>query len=224
MERQQFPTSGCPRRDAGFESHEADQMIFHWPDNPVSSTQMNLFQLDQKEPGRYLGQLKWDGWRNIIYKDAGKWVRHSKYDVGAQAKTPLPDCLTTQLDALNLPDGTGFDSEWMGGRVVAELKGRHFLVLLDLHYLDGKWQGDLTCENRLKSLKKLVEGHKAKTKTATPDIEIVQSAEIGLLALFEASKKLPLTEGIVAKARDSKLVGNLNQAVENKHWIKVKWR
>ena len=199
-------------------------MIFHYPDNPVRATPVTLLQLEQKEPGRYIGQLKWDGWRNIMYKESGKWVRHAKYDTGPQAKKPLPDALIAELNALNLPDGTGFDSEWMGGRVVAGLGGRHYLILLDLHYLEGVWQGDQPYEKRLKSLKKLIEGAKTTSKTATPNIELVQSSDLGLLALFEASKKNPLTEGIVAKARDSKLIGNQTQAVDNKHWVKVKWR
>lgn len=194
-------------------------MNYRHPDNPVRASVVTLLQIEREEPGRYLAQLKWDGWRSIMYKDAGQWVRHAKHDTGVQAKTAMPDSLIQELNACGLPDGTGFDIEWMGRREVAHTNGRQWLVVLDLHYWNGDWQGDVTCEGRLQQLKLIFEQH-----IKQPNIEMIRTSELGLLQTFEASKANPLTEGVVIKARDSKLVGSPASAQDNKHWLKIKWR
>jgi len=201
-------------------------MQFRYPDNPVRASPLTLLQIEKSEPGRYIGQFKWDGWRNIIYKEGGQWFRHSKYDTGAQAKVTLPDSLIAELNALQLPDGTGFDSEWMGRRsATITAGGGQYLMLLDLHYWNGQWQGDTPYRERLRSLVTLLELQKAKTRsTPSPNIRAISSTEVGLLALFEASKLNAETEGIVVKAGDSKLIGNLTKTTDNGHWLKVKWR
>jgi len=201
-------------------------MQFRYPDNPVRASPVTLIQIERAEPGRYLGQFKWDGWRNIIYKENGKWQRHAKYDTGAQAKADLPPSLITELEALQFPDGTGFDSEWMGRRsATINADGGQYIVLLDLHYWNGQWQGDTPYKERLHSMLTILELQKAKTReTPTPNIRAIDSCEIGLLALFEASKKNPETEGIVVKAGDSKLIGSQTKTTDNGHWLKIKWR
>lgn len=201
-------------------------MQFRYPDNPVKASPITLLQLERSEPGRYIGQFKWDGWRNIVYKDGGKWLRHAKYDTGAQAKIELPAAIVSELDALQFPDGTGFDSEWMGRRnATITAGGGQYIVLLDIHYLNGQWQGDTPYRERLASMKTILELQKAKTRsTPTQNIRMVESTELGLLALFEASKKNPETEGIVVKAGDSKLIGSMTKTTDNGHWLKIKWR
>lgn len=194
-----------------------ERFIFRYPDNPFSVMPSVLLDLE-KQPGRWIAQLKYDGFRSLLYKENGQWIRHSKYDTGPQARKQIPLSLISALDDLNLPDGTAFDAEWMGLRAVEHLRGRHFLVVFDLHYMDRQWQGDLPYVQRLQTLKKLL------AKNKSPDIELIGSTEIGLLNLFEQSKSMPLTEGIVVKAKDSLLKGGRNASVKNPKWMKVKWR
>lgn len=198
------------------------KMIYRCPDNPFMAGPAILLQLEREEPGQHFAQYKWDGWRNCMYKENGKWTRHSKYDVGPQAKTPLPAGLIAQLDLLNLPDGTAFDSEWMGMRCTNLLKGRHYLVLFDLLYLNGVWQGNEPYEARHNSLMALVST--AKKKYAAPDIVVEPVVSENFLKMFETSKTMPLTEGIVVKARHSKLFGKVTDCAKNGNWRKIKWR
>lgn len=199
-------------------------MLRRCPDNPNYAPASILFQLEREEPGQHLAQFKWDGWRNQMYKENGVWTRHSKYDVGPQAKTPLPLSIIQQLDALALPDGTAFDSEWMGKRSVHLTGGRQWLVLFDLLYLNGQWLGRLPFEQRHESLKTLFVTSKMACLTPTPDIEFAPIVDKDFYAMFELSKTMPLTEGIVVKGRNSLLHGKLTACEKNGQWQKIKWR
>lgn len=207
----------------------SEPMRFRFPDNPNEAGPAILLDLKKREPGEWVGQYKWDGWRSLLYKQNGQWVRHSKYDTGLQAKTPIPATLIQELNALNFPDGTAFDGEWMGMRAVNHLNGRHYLILYDLHYHEGLWQGDKPYAQRLALLTNLFDTHKARCKVQTLNIELIESspgaAGTGnLLELFQRAKTMPLTEGIVVKRLDSKLKGGLADSAKNPQWIKVKWR
>lgn len=203
-----------------------EPLVYHQPDDPNEVGPLVLYKLerDEDEKGEWIAQLKWDGWRTLLYKQAGQWVRHSKHDDGPAAKTQIPAPLMSELVSLKFPDGTAFDTEWMGGRCTDILNGRQYLIIHDLHYFNGQWQGEVPYQQRLKSLKTLLALHRAKNKVKTPNIELIDSVELGLLALYEKSKTMPLTEGVVIKRRDSGLIGRTTTPAKNPQWMKVKWR
>lgn len=215
-------------------------MKFRYPDDPVYVSPHVLFELEQKEPGRYICQPKYDGWRKPMYKIDGAWQFRSKYDKGAQAAAIPPADLVMELNKLNLPDGTAFDAEWMGthrqipakalNAMVArgEMVSPHFLSLYDLLYFNGQWQGDIPYEQRYANLKTLIALHKQKAGVGPhirdSRIEVCPIVEVNWLNYFESQKVNPLTEGIVAKARDSKLKGGFDKPTDNPKWLKVKYR
>lgn len=201
-------------------------MIFRFPDCPVRISQDRLKLLsDTRKPGSLLAQPKFDGYRAVMLRDNGKWGFYAKHsDRRERAKTP-PDHLVRQLDALGLPDGVALDGEWMGLRDVYNvLKGKHFFVLFDMMYFDGQWQGDLPFKQRFANLKTLLELHKGKAKGDTSLIEVAQTVDSNWNAMFEESKKNPLTEGIVLREADSWLIGDPKDAKDNPLMMKVKWR
>jgi ATP-dependent DNA ligase len=198
------------------------KLLFRYPDNPNQVGPAVLLQVEREEPGKFVGQFKWDGWRHPLYFYEGKWHEFAKHTY--QAKKEVPAALLKELESLQFPEGTAFDTEWMGNRCTLALNGRHFFVLFDLLYYNGKWQGDVPYIERYGNLKTLVELHKAKAGKDTPNIILEPIREVGLEAMFQESKKNPLTEGIVVKARNSKLKGGTIACQHNGSWMKVKWR
>jgi len=197
---------------------------FRYPDSPILTGPAELMRIEREEPGKHVAQFKWDGWRRPIYIDdgGGKINLYSKHDFHAKIVPPIH--LTQELKTLGFPDGTAFDAEWMGQRATRLLNGRHYFILFDLLYYNGQWQGEIPYEQRYANLKTIFELHKAKAKVETPNIELEPICEIGFLEMFERSKSMPLTEGIVIKRRSSKLKGKFISAAENAGWLKCKWR
>jgi ATP-dependent DNA ligase len=179
-----------------------------------------LYRIDKQEAGKWYAQFKWDGWRRPIYISDGQVNFYSKHDF--QAKDLPPYALQQEFRDLGFPEGTAFDAEWMGKRCTAQLGGRHYFILFDLLYFNSKWMGDLPYSERYLILKNLVEKHKEKVDA--PNIVLEPISELGFLAMFECSKSMPLTEGIVLKGKDSKLKGNVLKSAENGFWLKCKWR
>jgi len=201
-------------------------IAFRYPDDPVRISQDRLKKLsDTRKPGSLLAQLKFDGWRCPMYKIDGRWQFYAKREGTTERDKPPPDHLVRQLDALGLPDGVAFDGEWMGPRdVYRVLTGKHYFVLFDMMYFDGQWQGDVPFSQRVANLKTLIGLHRGKAKGDTSLIEVAQTVDSNWNAMFEESKKNPLTEGIVLREADSWLIGDPRAAKDNALWMKVKWR
>ena len=194
-------------------------MIFRYPDDPI---RVPFSELDYYESqGGWMAQPKWDGWRRPLYLEDGVWQFRSKYDKGPQAATRPPEPLIAELESLKFPDGTAFDAEWMGPR---QEKGRHFFVLLDLLYWGGEWMGEVPCRTRYENVVEAMDRYRCHTTVKVPNVQVVDSVDSGFMELFEKQKKNPLTEGVVLKHGDSKLIGNMGRPQDNKLWKKVKYR
>ena len=202
-------------------------LSFRYPDNfPKAQTGYSLYLLEKDEPGRHVAQFKWDGWRRPIYFDSGKIDFYSKHD--AQAKSMPPPTLVNELRSLDIKNGIAFDAEWMGPRCANILNGEHYFILFDLLYYRGKWMGDCPYadpkdkQSRYFLLRDiymdLVAKHNPKFLRLEPIVEM------GFMSMFEKSKTMPLTEGVVTKDRRGKLVGNMTDCGVNGSWMRVKWR
>lgn len=201
-------------------------LIFRYPDDPRRISLDYLKKMEDKaKPGELIAQFKWDDWRLMATKEAGAWrffaKRGSKED---RSKKP-PEVLTRQLDALAMPDGTCLDMGWVGPRDPFKvLKGKHFLVIWDLMYWQGHWQGEVPYSQRLGNLRTIVVTRQAMAKAPTDLIQIAESRTDGLAKMFEESKAHPEFEGLVVKRANSKLVGGWQRAEDNPSWWKVKYR
>jgi hypothetical protein len=203
-------------------------MEFRTPDNPISTTLAAAISIEQRRPGEYCFEPKGDGWRSPLYLPyGGTWTRHSKYSRGEQAKSTPPDDLMKELAGLEIPEGTAFDAEWMGPRCVKDTRGQHWFCIYDLLYLDGQWQGDLPYRERKSAMTTILNLYKAKAERAGKPhsrIMITDFAEGGLLQMYNDQKPEnagnELSEGVVMKRWDSKLVGG----GDNKSWLKIRYR
>jgi len=196
-------------------------MQYHFPDDPRQIPPAALYELEKEEPGRRMAQLKWDGFRRPAYKNLDHWTLHAKH---SQQKLPPPQSLLAELDALAIPNDTAFDMEWMGNRAVANTNGRHWFVVFDLLYDNGEWLGETPFEERYSRLSRLLQEAKNASKLPTPNIELGIATGTSLMDLFEKSKTMPLTEGIVTRTKESGLIGNLFDVTKNPLWNKIKWR
>lgn len=198
---------------------------FRFPDDPMRISSDYLKRLsDEKKPGTWIAQPKYDGWRRPAYKIDGKWTFFAKRGTGEESKrTPPPD-ISRALDALDLPDGTAFDAEWMGPRDInGLLKGRHYLVLFDLQYQAGEWLGAVPFEERLKRMRKML--HDAKYYVGDASfINVAPTVDSDWFKYYTEMTKDPLVEGIVLKEASGGLVGDYAKAKDNGSWYKVKYR
>ena len=122
---------------------------FRYPDDPLRVSVDHLKKLQDKEPGRWMAQFKYDGWRCPIYKFDGSFHFYAKRSTTSERDKPPPASLVAELEKLNLPDGCAFDAEWMGPRdIKGLLKGRHYFVLFDMTYHNGIWIGDQRFDKR----------------------------------------------------------------------------
>lgn len=195
-------------------------MDFREPDNPKMTTIDVIMRRERDEPGKWVGEPKGDGWRSPLYNADGTWIRHSKYQTGPQAKTPMPRTLIQELEKLEFPKGTAFDAEWMGPRSVAYTHGHHWLIIYDLLYFNGQWQGDIPYKERKQNMTTLINLHRVRTGVKAENIIIVPYVEKGFKAFYDEQKKNPLSEGGVWKRWDSTLKGG----GDNPAWLKVRCR
>lgn len=217
-------------------------MEFRFPDNPTRISRDALMELDQEAPGTWVATPKYDGWRRPIYvHEDGRVTFHAKYADGREeaAKQP-PPALVEEFKSLKWPKGIALDVEWMGTRMVEELKGEHHFQIFDLLAMNGQFLEAMPPAERVANLKticelirgKPIQGDKAKgiilpasDLSLTPHIHLVETVDRDLWRFFEElEKNNPLCEGIVIRHAQSRLIGDRWDATSNKLWHKCKWR
>ncbi len=199
--------------------------MIRYPDNPKPVSLDFLRKLDADPPGTWIGQPKLDGWRRVAWHGDGGWQYISKRESSGNRR-PLPLDLQAEFEGLPWPDGLGLDCEWMGPRQVAHIKGDslHVFDLLMGPVTPGStrsdWLGDMPFVDRYILLHSLMEsGRQSKQVRLVP-----AWANPGLVDRFMEQTQDPLSEGLVVRRADSKLIGALHRSAENPHWFKVKYR
>lgn len=200
-----------------------NKMPFRRPDNPTRDFEPFLLKLDNGfEKGNWIAQPKGDGWRRPGYKEDGVWSFYAKADKGDEARMTPPASLIAGLMEIGLPDGVALDMEWMGPRCTSHTNGMHWFVVYDLLYHNFEWQGDLELGARLEKLEKLLRRRKLPS-----NIILSPLTDEDFQEYFNMQKQNPLSEGIVCKRLNSKLLGKWAVNTSDSHnpdWRKVKYR
>lgn len=217
-------------------------MDFRYPDDPIRVPHDQLQEMEDLLPGQWIAQPKGDGWRRPGYFENGQWVFYSKRNEEA-SKLP-PEDLLGELAGMTWPEGTAIDMEWMGPRCVEEMRKRHYglnllpvpyqgktydptpgheLWIFDLLYADGKWQGRQPADERIAKLEKIFKQASAGSP-GHPRIILVQSRREKLADFFQEQTKDPLSEGLVLRQAQSKLIGSARNPAKNKGMLKAKYR
>lgn len=199
------------------------KLIFRKPDNPTRDFEPFLHKLDGGfERGNWIAQPKGDGWRRPGYKEDGVWSFYAKATMGEEARHTPPAKLINALLECGLPDGVALDMEWMGTRCTQYTGGQHWFVIYDLLYVHHEWLGNEPLSARLDMLSGLF-----RKKKLPQTIILCPSTEEDFVEYFNAQKDNKLSEGIVCKRLNSKLLGRLPGTTSDCHnpdWRKVKYR
>lgn len=184
--------------------------------------------------GSWIGQQKLDGHRTLIVKDTTgqilsyggnkAWVRGSnlyflsRRDLvkGGPTKIPVKEEIVKAIEALDLPDQSMLDGEWLARRTIGEIP--ETLFLFDVMWYKDEWQGKYPLRDRLNILEKIVSGK------LNEYIRIPESFTADFKTAFDSQKKISWTEGLVLKQLDSTIISDRKECVKNPSWVKVKWR
>lgn len=193
--------------------------MYPHPDNPQAVSVDFLKKLDADPPGTWLAQPKLDGWRRVLHFDGDKWTAQAKRGSEGAAKE-LPADVMDDLQALSVPDGTSLDCEWVGPRMVENTGGKHSLHVFDVLRFEGTWLRGETFLDRYTRLCCIC----CMTDLAGNHLEQIMAwKNPGLVDLFQQQMQNPLSEGLVVRRADSKLLLN-PKCADNPMWFKVKYR
>lgn len=208
-------------------------MKIRYGDKPQEDFKDNISYYEGKA---FDASLKVDGWRTTIVKDKSAkivsgfgspdWGQGRDKSLfflssrgmkkGGPTRIPVSKEIVDSVEALDLPDLTSLDSEWMARRTIGECLEK--LFLLDCPYKADLWLGSETYLVRREWLLRFTEGK------LTPVFDMPETVSSGFAEFFQKSTTLPWTEGIVLKGRTSKLKGGVDKPEHNALWIKIKWR
>jgi ATP-dependent DNA ligase len=120
-----------------------------------------------------------------------------------------------------VPANTQFDSEWLSRRACSkEFNLPPKLFLFDILVWDGKRQTKVRYSERWGALSQIL----AENNFGTSVVAVDTAPDGHYESYYEEQKKIPWSEGVVCKHKDSKMVAKSNSAAENNRWFKVRYR
>jgi ATP-dependent DNA ligase len=192
----------------------------HFPDKPWERHPKDLLGWDQS--GDYICQQKTDGWRMEVCKGLGDIHYISRHNKPMDDR--IEDHIQQQMQILlaEVPDRSQFDGEWLSLREATNKKTKPRLVLFDVIRFNKRWLLRTTYQERWVLLQEVFSKVDPKL---IPDISLAETAPDGeFLAFYEAQKKLPHSEGVVVKHKESVLLGDRKESKKNPRWYKCKYR
>ena len=190
-----------------------------FPDVPRLVSPDFLRKIDSEEPGRWLASSKINGRRRIAWKENGVWHYKAKNRDDAQQLQPE---LRAAFESMDWPDGIGVDAELAGPRHAGMA---HSLHIFDLLMLDGEWLGAMPFHQRHETLALIWKNRQAQRGSGQTQDSIrllTLFTNPGLLDRFMEQLQDPLSEGLVIRRRDSRLIGSSRQCAEHPHMFKLK--
>ena len=195
-------------------------MILKYPNKP---TEMWIDNLPELDDGNSFADQKLDGYRTFIIKDSQKrWhnqelvcVSRRGKDKGGPVKFDVSDEIMESIKALDLPDQTMLDAEWLSRRTKDD-GIPECIYVFDILWFDDQWIGSEDCWDRRQQLLDIVKPNE--------HIRIPECVESGFSEFFEAQRKLPWTDGVIVKEKDSTIKTSVEECKKTALWIKVKWR
>ena len=197
--------------------------LWKFPMKPIRAT-WAIFKTIK--PENYLLEAKFDGWRAIVQvskEGVSLWTRDKQ-------PIAMPDNLSKQLAALEMPEGTLLDGEiWNMSKRGAWRHNKSVVCALTLWDAVRVGHQDLSnqpIENRRQELVKLVEGRN------TPDIkttEILSADETLARQIDETARSFRegvnarsgFIHGVVLKRHGSPRRDHAVRCVEHPDWVKI---
>jgi len=200
---------------------------FRYPDKPILTTCEHVAKM---MPSEWIAQRKYDGHRIFIGIDSATQIRClSSSGKNVDSYTTVPADLREQFIALDLPDDTVLDAEFVGPRGKQKPAVYIFDCLawneswLTSTPFEKRWQKCLTVAPRLRENGLI---HLAETIMPTE----AEDTENPFLELFYQLKdqwngrSIDLYEGIVLKRRTGTMQLDLRNNKKSPHLYKLKYR
>jgi len=133
---------------------------------------------------------------------------------------PIDVCdeIRQAVTELDLPENSMLDCEWMARRPNYKLlEDTEKLYILGLLWWEDEWMGRMGEAARYEKLLEAL-------GIISDPIRIPDTVESDLFDFFEQQVNNWITEGVVLKHKDAKLIGNRKECKKNNLWNKVKWR
>lgn len=201
-------------------------MIFRYGDAPIRIYPDSVPAMERK---KCVAQQKLDGWRCYIVRDkSGKMLKNdakpvgkdnSLYfvsrrgmDKGGPKSFPVSQKVIEEVEALDLPDLTELDSEWVERRVKAPKE----LYIFDVLWLNNLWMGSKIYSERWDWIKSKI--------TTSSQITIPEYVENDFISFFEKQKSISYSEGIVIKMLNGKVAGHTQKGEDSMCMFKVRYR
>ena len=191
-------------------------MILRYSDVPTLVSLDYLRGIDRDPPGTWLAQKKCDGVRRMAYHTPQGWVYIAK---NRSDSKPIQPALKEAFESLPWSVGVGVDMEMTGPRHAG---GKHQLWIFDIlavpNHGQSMWVGDMPFDARATLLK-------LNAWFDPPLINYVETVpNPGLVDFYAEQLTDPLSEGLVVRRANSKLIGSTKGCAVNPHWFKVKHR
>lgn len=194
-------------------------MLTHFPDKPITQNPCFLQEWDDK--GNFICQQKVDGWRLIVIRDKdGKWLYYSRHD--KSLANDIDPTLKAEVESLPIPPDSQVDGEWISRRACSmgdRYRLPEMVYLFDVLKWAGKWQLNTLLRDRYALVKSLFQNGNP-PHVMTPE----EAAPGNFVAFYEAQRKIPISEGVVVKDLNSKMVADRRECKQNSRLFKVKYR
>lgn len=207
-------------------------MFLRYPEKPNRQFPSSFPKLEKQ--GWWIATQKIDGWRCFITRDSSAQVidgfGHKSWGVGKNdeyfflsrrdmvdggpTRLPISDDVIGAVEALDLPDMTMLDTEWMRMRSIGECP--EHIELLGPLWVDNKWQGKVPYEERHQFLQD--------SFVSCDLMRIPKHVTENYEEFYEAQKDVPYTEGVVLTHKAATIRGNRNKCTKGNMIVKIKWR
>jgi ATP-dependent DNA ligase len=197
------------------------------PDKPIRTSDDFLIDLDVEE---WSCEMKLDGYRMEISKHDGIIIARSRHNEILKIDGSFIDYFNSLLS-----EGSAIDTEWINhDRIKAINTVMKFNLPLvecigihDVTWLNGKYLGNISLKERRNCdiYKKL---QTASMNNIIDNFKVFKipmlSDDNTMIDFYNMQKSIKISEGIVIKKWNSKLVGNRSQSAKNPSWYKIKYR
>lgn len=196
------------------------------PDKPIRTTEEFLHDLDVED---WSCEMKLDGYRMTSSKHNGVITNRSRHNEILKVN----DTIVEYLDSL-LENDSEIDTEWINHSRIKSINTTmntnlpliECIGVHDVTWLNGKYLGNMPLKDRRNCdlYKKIPE---VTIDNVLKDLRVFKIPMLcsgGILDFYNMQKDFKISEGIVIKKQNSKLIGNKLQSVKNPLWYKIKYR
>ena len=185
--------------------------LWRFPDKMQECRVEKLLSFEKK--GGYVAQQKLDGYRAVVFGDAGQVGCVSRHKMSMAVSQRILDRFH---EIMGGSEPWMLDCEWVKLRTGTPEQ----LYILDTLYVKGTWVGSQPLDERQSYFSRM----QYPADICTPK-EVSSNFLEFLAAQIEPNRvKESLCEGVVIKKVKAPLIGSRTSSLENPSWAKCKWR